>query len=170
MYRISRTLNFMLESWCPLFSKIVDSSIWREDDLVVKVFLTLLAKKGPDHIVRASAFTIGEWAKKTEAEALKALKVLASPDTKRLEKQPFDGRRIEKVEGGWLILNGQTYEEEMRRISRRAYKAKKEREYRNKKRGKPLTGESEYVQASDAGATQDELNRIVEKHLPQAQD
>lgn len=98
-----------MNSWAPIFSKIVDSSLWREDDLVVKVFLTMLAKKDADDVVRGSAFMIGEWAKKTEEEALQALKVLSSPDTKRIEPQPFEGRRIGKVDDGWLILNARYY-------------------------------------------------------------
>lgn len=128
----------MSQSWCPLFSTIVDSSIWEEDDVTVKIFLTLLAKKGSDHIVRGTAFNIGRWARKTEAEAIRALKILSEPDTKRLEPQPYDGRRIERVEGGWLVLNGKFYEEEMRKVSRRIYKAKKERERRERLNGKPM--------------------------------
>lgn len=122
----------MTDSWCPLFSKIVDSSIWQEDDVTVKVFITMLAKKGADHVVRGNAFSIGRWSQKTESEVIKSLKKLSSPDTKRLEPQPHEGRRIQKVEGGWLILNGQIYEDEMRAMNLRMYKARKEREYRAK--------------------------------------
>jgi len=98
-----------MNNWSPLFGKIVDSSLWREDDMVVKVFLTMLAKKDADNVVRASAFMLGEWAKKSEEDVLKALKVLSAPDTKRIEPQPFEGRRIGKVDDGWLILNAQYY-------------------------------------------------------------
>ena len=96
----------MRETWVPIFSRIVDSSLWGEPDFVVKVFITMLALKERDHVVRMSAYAIGERAKKTEKEVLEALSILASEDKRRLEPQPFDGRRIEKVEGGWLILNG----------------------------------------------------------------
>lgn len=121
-----------MNTWAPLFSKIVDSSLWCEPDFVVKVFITMLAKKDADHVVRGSAFNIASWAKKTEKEALEALRVLSSPDTRRLEPQPFDGRRIERVEGGWLVLNGQSYQDLMRGINRRQYKAAKQAEYRAK--------------------------------------
>lgn len=142
-----RRLN-LVDSYSPLFSKIVDSSLWSESDLVVKVFITLLAKKDSDHVVRGSAFQIGKWAGKDEAQALEALKVLSSPDTKRIEPQPHDGRRIKKVEEGWLILNGQVYEDLLRKMNRRIYKARKEREYREKKvlvPSRPLPGEPENV-------------------------
>lgn len=143
-------------SWAPLFSKIVDSSIWREPDAVVKVFITMLAKKGSDHIVRANAYMIGEWSKKSEKEVLDALKVLSSPDKRRIEPQPFDGRRIQKVEDGWLILNGQHYEDEMRRVSRRAYKARKAREYRERK-SNPGPGEG-LLDEADTGDVAERVN------------
>lgn len=119
-----------MDYYTPIFSKIVDSSLWSEPDYVVKVFLTLLAKKDKDFIVRGNAYNISQWAKKTEAETIEALRVLAAPDTKRIEKQPFDGRRIERVNEGWLILNGKHYQDLMSKTNRRVYKAIKQAEYR----------------------------------------
>ncbi len=138
-----------MNTWTPLFSKIVDSSLWAEPDHVVKVFLTLLALKDADQVVRYNAFAIGRrcWPREDRAEAkvLEALKVLSQPDKTRLEKQPYDGRRIEKVEDGWLLLNGQFYEDMMRKINRREYQRNKQAEYRAKKKGlpsqMPLAGE-----------------------------
>jgi hypothetical protein len=114
-----------MRSWAPLWNGIVDSSIWREPDYVVKVFLTMMALKDEDHIVRLTAYQLGERAKKSEVEVLDALKILSSPDTKRVELQEFEGRRIQAVEEGWLILNGQKYRdmvqlEMIRRKNRRA--------------------------------------------------
>lgn len=109
----------------------------------------MLAKRNADNIVRGSAYQIGTWARKTEAETLEALKVLSSPDTKRLEPQKFEGRRIEKVEGGWLILNGEHYQEVMRSMNRKNYKAIKEREYRRRRKDK-----AEETQAKCDGAKQ----------------
>lgn len=138
-----------MNTWTPLFSKIVDSSIWAEPDYVVKIFLTMLALKDADQVVRYNAFALAQRAHKTEAEVLDALSVLSEPDRKRIEPQPFDGRRIEKVDGGWLLLNGQYYEDMMRSLNRRAYKASKQKEYREKKKTvksqKPLPGESAFV-------------------------
>lgn len=107
--------------YTPLFQKIVFSSLWEEDDFVVKVFLTMLAKQDSDHVVRCNAYELGKWAHKNEAVALEALAILSAPDTKRIEAQPFDGRRIEKVEDGWLILNGAMYQKIMQEVNRRAY-------------------------------------------------
>ena len=148
----------------------MDSSLWSESDLVVKVFVTMLAKKDLDDIVRGSAFQIGKWANKTEVEVMEALAVLATPDTKRVEPQPFDGRRIEKVEDGWLVLNGEKYRKEMMVANIREYKKLKQREYRSpeyRSKGKPLPGEEKYVKAEANGASETQLDKIVEKHLPE---
>lgn len=125
---------------------------------MVKIFLTMLAKKDQDHVVRASAFTIGEWAKKSEAETIECLKVLMSPDTKRIEPQPFDGRRVEKVAGGYLILNGEHYHNMMQEAGRKAYRAEWMRNHRAKEKGskvngrsKPLPGENEFCQMERNG-------------------
>lgn len=120
----------MKKWWTPLWSGIVYSSLWALPDGVVKIFMTMLAVKGSDHIVRLSAYEIGRLANKTEKEVLDALGILCAPDTIRLEKQEYDGRRIEKVEGGWLILNGQKYQDAMQDLIRRNGQAKWQREQR----------------------------------------
>ena len=145
-----------MDFYTPISSKIVDSSLWCEEDYVIKVFLTMAVKKDRDQICRGTAFNIAQWSKKTEREVLSALNILSSPDTKRLEPQPFEGRRIEKVDDGWLILNGKYYQDMMGVINRRAQKAKYEKERREKLKKKasastPLPGETRYVKALQEG-------------------
>lgn len=135
-----------MDRWAPIFSRIVESSIWDENDMVCKVWVTLLALQDADHVVRKTIYAIARASRKTEKEALAALKVLSSPDRRREEPQEFEGRRIQKVDGGWLILNGQRYEELMRKVSRQAYQAKWAREHRAAlKNGKPLPGEMQHL-------------------------
>ena len=157
-----------MDFYAPLFSKIVDSSLWSEPDYVVKVFLTMIAKKDRDQVCRGNAYNIGQWARKSEKEVLDALRILSSPDTKRLEKQPHEGRRIAKVDDGWLILNGKYYEAQMQIINRRAYKASKEKEYRKRsKKDQPLPGEAAGVKAHGDG-DEDGFNNAVTRRLPSA--
>lgn len=125
-------MNF--KTWAPLWNGIVDSSIWDEPDFVVKVFLTLLALKDADHIVRLNAYQLGKRSRKTELEVLDALKVLSAPDTRRLEPQPFDGRRIEAVEDGWLILNGEKYRSMVSLEMKRARNRRSQAAFRTKKK------------------------------------
>lgn len=137
----------MQESWAPLFSKIVDSSIWDEPDWVCKIWITMMARKGKDHVYCGSAYNLARQSRKTEEEVLKALEILSSPDTKRLEPQPYEGRRIEKVEKGWLVLNGQYYEDEMRKMNRRAYQSEKQAEYREEEKQMAINSEPGYTPA-----------------------
>jgi len=146
-----------VNNWTPLWNFCVESSLWDESDLVVKVFLTMMAIKDADHVVRFSAYQIARKARKTEVEVLEALKVLSSPDTKRLEPQEYEGRRIKAVEDGWLVLNGEKYremvQEEMRKArNRRAQAAHRQREKEKAmKSGKPLAGENSAVSAMANG-------------------
>ena len=132
----------MADSWIPLWSSIVESSLWEEPDVVVKVFLTMMAKKDSDHVVRADAYRIAKWANKTEKEVLEALKVLEAPDKRKISRQPDEGRRIRPVNDGWLIINGEKYREEIQKLFYRARKAELQREYRRKKKSAgPIAGE-----------------------------
>lgn len=164
-----------MDFYTPIFSKIVDSSLWAEPDYVVKVFLTMLAKKDRDFVVRGNAYNISLWARKSEEEVIKALRILAAPDKRRLEPQPHEGRRIEKVEDGWLILNGKYYQDLMGTVNRRAQKAACEKKRREKKKiagddGKPVSGkymerEGRFVEAYGAGETE-KCDEIASEGLP----
>src|SRR5688500_16375361 len=117
------TVFGVMRTWTPLWNSVVESSLWDEPDLVCKVYLTMLALKDYDHVVRLDAYGIGKKARKSETEVFEALKVLANPDTKKITPQAFEGRRIKAVEGGWLSLNGEKYralvQEEMKRARNR---------------------------------------------------
>ena len=117
-----------MNTWAPIFASIVDSSLWDEDDAVCKVFITILAKKEMDQVYRGTAYRLGKQTGKTEEEIERVLKILCNPDKRRREAQEFDGRRLRKVEGGWLVLNGEKYErlmrEEMERLRWRKAQAK----------------------------------------------
>ncbi len=121
-------------NWAPLWSGIVDSSLWDEPDHVRIVFVTMLALKDSGHVYSGSAYKLAQRAKKTEVEVLDALRILSSPDTRRLEKQEFDGRRIQAVEDGWLILNGEKYQEEMQAEIKRARDRKSQQAARERRK------------------------------------
>jgi hypothetical protein len=143
-----------MRTWAPLWSSIVDSSIWAEPDFVCKVFLTMMALKDADHVYRGTAFNLAMRSHKTEVEVLEALKILSSPDSKRVEPQPHGGRRIKAVEEGWLILNGEKYRALVSLEMRRARNRRSQAAYRERQRllaGKPLAGEEQQVRQWEAG-------------------
>jgi hypothetical protein len=98
---------------------------------------------------------------------LEALAVLSNPDTKRLEPQEYEGRRIQKVEDGWLILNGQKYRDKVSDEMRKARNRKAQAAWRDRQRRKerPLPGESAAVRAEGNGDYAG-ADRIVTESLP----
>lgn len=124
-----------MNSWTPLWSMVVESSLWKEPYHVRILFMTMLSLKDHDHVVRWDGYKLMNKAGITPEECVEALQILSSPDVKRmpfevLEKQEFEGRRIEKVDDGWLVLNGAKYRDMMQKISRRVYKAEWQRDHR----------------------------------------
>ncbi len=92
-----------------LFSKIVDSSIWLEPTPTRIVWLMFIAVMNEDGFVQfASVANVAHRARITDEESEQAIKILESPDPNSADDEN-DGRRIEKVPGGWLILNAQKY-------------------------------------------------------------
>lgn len=124
-----------MDTFTPLWSQIVTSSIWSEPYYVRVLWLTMLAVKDRDYVVRKTAFALSRLGNMSEQEVLDGLKILSEPDTRRLEPQPNEGRRIEKVEDGWRILNGERYQAEMSKIFRRARNAEAMRRRRERERG-----------------------------------
>lgn len=151
-----------VNNYTPLFSQIIDSSLWKEGVNVRVLFITMLASQDSDHVVRVPDHHLPGRANLSEKEVWEGLKVLKSADRKSLFPQPFDGRRIEKVDGGWLILNGEHYQEMMRKANKRAKWARNKRVQRARAAGRPLPGEAGYVEALKRGASEEELDRLSE--------
>lgn len=155
-----------MNTWAPIWSGIVDSSLWEESGDVVKVFMTLLATKDSDHVSRLDAYKIGRKCSLDELVVLDVLKLLASPDKRRKGHQEFEGRRIKAVEDGWLVLNGQKYRDMVaaERIKARNRKSQEAWRQRQKqlKNGKPIKGESETCARVDRGEiTQEQADAIA---------
>ena len=121
-----------MTGYTKLFQEILSSSVWGEDDKTRIVWITILAARGPDNIVRASYSGLAHLARVSVEDARKAVAVLESPDDDSRSKE-FEGRRIEKVDGGWLVLNGGKYREARSQDERREYMRKYMADYRKTK-------------------------------------
>jgi len=87
-----------------LFSTIVASTIWNEDNSTRIVWITLLALSDSDGYVAGSIPGLATLARVSVEECKCALERLQQPD--EFSRSPeHEGRRIEVVDGGWLILN-----------------------------------------------------------------
>jgi hypothetical protein len=91
-----------------LDSGITLSSVWAEPYHVRIVWITFLALKNKDGYVRASFSGIQRAANVTVDECIEAIRVLESPDPDS-RTPDYEGRRIEKIEGGWIVLNHEKY-------------------------------------------------------------
>lgn len=157
-----------MRHWTPLWSMIVDSSLWSEPDYVCKVFVTMLALKDSDDVCRYNAYQLAQRSHKKEDEVLDALKILASPDKRRIETQEHEGRRIKAVVDGWLILNGAKYREmvqvEMRRARWRRGKEEQRRKAKEAFKGShKAAGYAAYEKMIENGASQEALDAHVER-------
>jgi hypothetical protein len=151
-----------MNRYTPIWDKLTDSSVWDEPYHVRILWITMLALKDRDHVVRCEAYTLRKRANITAKETEDGLKVLSSPDRKR-GGQEYGGRRIVKHGEGWEVLNGQVYQALMQRANLREYKRRKQAEYRARGLPKqtPLKGEREYEEAvrreDGAGAGADRI-------------
>ena len=97
-----------MSGFSKLWSDIILSSVWGEDNPTRIVWVTLLALSNADGFVSCSLPGLANAARVSLEECDSALQKLASPDPHSRTKH-HEGRRIEGVDGGWLILNYRTY-------------------------------------------------------------
>jgi hypothetical protein len=141
-----------MAGYTKLFNSLVASTIWRADDKVRIVWITMLALKDERHMVEASVPGLADLARVSVVDCERALELFQRPD-KWSRNQEQGGRRIEKVDGGWLILNGEYYRQKMSADDRREYQRNYKREYRRRRKG---LGEEGLV-AGGAAALRDGL-------------
>ncbi len=94
-----------------IFTKILDSSIWLETDATRLVWLTLIASMDENGFVQfASVRNLAHRTRVSEEAATEAVKILESPDRDSSDPDN-EGRRIERIPGGWIVLNAAKYRE-----------------------------------------------------------
>ena len=92
-----------------LFSKIVNSSVWLSPTDHRIVWITFLALMDQDGFVAiASIPNVAHTARVSLEAAQEAVLAFESPDPLD-STQEFEGRRVERVPGGWMVLNAPKY-------------------------------------------------------------
>lgn len=95
--------------YAKLFARILDSSIWLEPTPTRIVWITLLAAMNEDGFAHfASVKNLANRAALSIEETKAAVATLEAPDPDSTDPE-HEGRRIERVPGGWMILNGPKY-------------------------------------------------------------
>jgi hypothetical protein len=134
-----------------IFTKILDSSIWMEPLATRIVWLTFIAAMDEQGFVEfASPANVAHRAIVPLKDTIKALKALEGPDENSSDPD-HEGRRLEKVPGGWVVLNAAKY----RALVTRAVKQERTRERVRVYRAKKATCNADVTQAN-ASVTQSE--------------
>lgn len=115
------------ESYTKLYHSILRSSVWSESATTRCVWIAMLGMVDyRTGIVYTSFPGLVREANVTTAEAKEAVRVLEAPDLDS-KSQEWGGRRIEKVDGGWLILNYAKYRD--KRTTKQVQGAIRQRRY-----------------------------------------
>ena len=119
--------------YAKLFASILDSSVWLEPLPTRIVWLTLLAAKDADGFARFACIeNLAQRARVTMPDAEVAVERLESPDPKS-SNPAHEGRRIERVPGGWMVLNSSFYDDMVRREDERRATRDRVRRHRERK-------------------------------------
>jgi hypothetical protein len=146
----------MTEGFTKLYSSIVFSTIWREDDKTRLVWITMLAIADENGDVKSSIPGLADAARVSISECEAALQKLSSPDKYSRSKEQ-EGRRIVEIDGGWNIVNRNKYRDKT--SNRTEYW----REYKRKKRGTPSTVDNVDNVESPPISTQEEAKEEVKE-------
>lgn len=120
-----------------LFGYILDSSIWLEPDSTRIVWITLIAAMDEDGFAHFSAIeNLASRARVTLKEAEKAIHCLEGPDPNS-SNPANEGRRIERVPGGWQILNAAEHRNRFTREIKREQTRVRVANWRASKKGVP---------------------------------
>lgn len=130
-----------------LFAKILDSSVWLEPTPTRIVWITMLAAMDESGFCSfAAAGNLAGRARVTVKEAKDAIQILESPDENSADPDN-DGRRIERVQGGWIVLNAEKYRQIVTREVAREQTRERVRRFREKKRS-GVTGNGDVTVAN----------------------
>jgi hypothetical protein len=123
-----------------LFSSLTASTIWREEDHTRLVWITMLAMSDKHGIVIASVPGLADLARVSLDKTVLALQKLSSPDEWSATTE-YEGRRIEKIDRGWRLLNYVKFRNMRDEEERREYMKELMRERRKKEKEKDRQAE-----------------------------
>lgn len=152
-----------------LFTKILDSSIWLEPTPTRIVWLTFIAVMDEDGFVQfASVANVAHRARVTLEEADEAIRILENPDQNSSDPDN-EGCRIERVPGGWMVLNAAKHREMVTRVVIKEQTRKRVKRFREKKNGgsnASVTQGNENVTTSDTDTDSKAVKRKRAKKQP----
>lgn len=97
-----------MSGYTKLFSRILDSTIWREPNETRLLWITMLAMADQDGVVHCTIPGLADRARISLQECEAALHKFQQPDKYSWSKE-MEGRRITEVDGGWFLVNHAKY-------------------------------------------------------------
>lgn len=97
-----------MAGYTKLFSKILNSSIWSEDNETRILWVTMLAMCDQHGFVEAAPNALAHQARISMDAFSKSICILESPDEYSSSSE-YEGRRVSKCDGGWVVLNYEKY-------------------------------------------------------------
>lgn len=97
-------------SYTKLFSNIITSTIWNEDDQTRIVWITMLALADKNGEVQGTVPGLARIAGVPTEACRNAIAKFLAPDPDSRSKDD-EGRRIEPIDGGWFLINYAKYRE-----------------------------------------------------------
>ena len=132
-----------MSGYTPLFTSIMTSSIWTEDDATRITWITLLFLADKDGKVEGSIPGLAQVAHVPVDACEAAIEKFKAPDRYSRTKE-YEGRRIIEIENGWLVLNHGKFRE------RAKSRAKYYQEWRDRKKEKTPQTPKEKKQTTDS--------------------
>lgn len=123
----------MSTGYTKLFSSIITSTIWAEDDATRIVWITMLATANKNGEVQASIPGLARIAGVSVEACETAIEKFLSPDRHSRSKDD-EGRRIEIIDGGWALLNYRKYREMASRDEAQEANRERQRRFYEKQR------------------------------------
>jgi len=120
-----------MNGYTKLFQSIVTSSIWTEDDRTRIVWVTMLAMADKHGEIQAAIPGLARLAGVSIEDCQKAIDRFMGPDP-HSRTTDFKGRRLEKIDGGWALLNHAKYRRMASDIDRKEQATERKRRQRER--------------------------------------
>jgi hypothetical protein len=120
-------------AYTKLFQSIITSTIWLEDDPTRIVWITMLALADKHGEVQGSVPGLARIAGVKVEACAKALKLFMAPD-KDSRTKDLEGRRIQEIDGGWMLINHDKYRRMASRDDRNEKSAERVKRWRDNRK------------------------------------
>jgi hypothetical protein len=149
--------------YTPIFRDLLDSSLWASATPATRcVWITFLLDADPEGCIPTSVPGLARRANVPLEEARAAIALLEAPDPDS-RTPDFEGRRVEKVPGGWRVLN---FVAKRELAKREAEKARKRRWANDNGKRPPVANDNDVSMRLGLDAPSETLDAPKPKPLP----